>query len=332
MKLSGWKHIRLAFLSAVCLCLSAGMTFAAAADKGQIEDGQKVKVKGVIVSRSGDLVKIQDKKSGAVEIIKLDDGTKIQRDKAFFRHTPMDVTALVPGLTVEVHGVGNAAGQLDATRIKFNPDLFAVAIATDQQVQANETAAGKAQTTADQGVANAAAAQTSADKAQSTADQGVAKAQSASEAAAANATAVKTVNQRVSDLSECTTLTEAQVYFHENGSSLNDKGKADLDRLVASTSGATGYLFEIAGYTSSTGSAMYNQKLSEERAASVVNYLIQKGNVPVRRIVVPAGYGETHPAAENTDRKGRALNRRVEVKVLVNKGLQESSQVAAVSY
>jgi outer membrane protein OmpA-like peptidoglycan-associated protein len=52
----------------------------------------------------------------------------------------------------------------------------------------------------------------------------------------------------------------------------------------------------------------------------------------MQRIVVPAGYGATHPAAENTDRKGRALNRRVEVKVLVNKGLQESSQVAAVSF
>ena len=42
----------------------------------------------------------------------------------------------------------------------------------------------------------------------------------------------------------------------------------------------------------------------------------------MRRIVVPAGYGATHPVAEKTDKKGRALNRRVDVKILVNKGLQ----------
>ena len=332
MKLSDWKSIRLAFLSVVCLCLSAGTTLVAAADTGQIADGQKAKVKGAIVSRSGDLVKVQDQKSGAVEVVKLGDGTRIERDKSFFRHTAMGVTALVPGLTIEAEGKGNADGQLEATKVKFNPDSFAVEVAEEQQVEANQSAASKAQTTADQGVANAAAAQTSADQAQSTADQGLATAQAAGVAAAEDAAAVKTVNQRVSDLADYTTLTEAQVYFRENGSTLDAKGKADLDQLVSSTSGVTGYVIEIAGYTSSTGSAKYNQKLSEDRAASVVHYLIENGNVPVRQIVVPAGYGETHPVAENTDRKGRALNRRVEVKVLVNKGVQESSQVAAVSF
>ena len=331
MKLSGWRSIRLALLSVVCLCLTAGITLIAA-DTGQIADGQKVKVKGVIVSRSGDLVKIQDKTSNVVEVVKLDDSTKIVRDKAFFRHADLDITALVPGLTIEAEGVGNADGQLEATKVKFNPDAFAVTVAEQQQIQANEAAASKAQNTADQGVANAAAAQTSANQAQSTADQGLTTAQAAGTAAAEDAAAVKTVNQRVSDLNDYSTLAEAQVYFRENGSSLDAKGKAELDQLVSSTSGANGYLIEISGYASSDGSAKYNQKLSEERAASVVNYLIQNGNVPVRRIVVPAGYGETHPVAENTDKKGRALNRRVEVKVLVNKGVQDSSQVAAASF
>ncbi len=331
MKRSGWKSAILAFSSAICLCLSAGQALAAAEGKDQITDGAEAKVTGVIISRSGNLVKIQDK-SGAVEVIKLDDGTKIERDKAFFRKTPVDVTALVPGLTIEAKGTGNAEGQLDANRIKFHSDLFAIAVAQEQQVQANEAATSKAQTTADQGVANAASAQTSAEKAQSTADQGVATAQAAGAAAAADAAAVKNVNQRVSNLADYTTLTEAQVYFRENSSTLDAKSKADLDQLVSSSSGATGYLIEITGYTSSDGSAKFNQKLSEERAASVVRYLTENGNVPVRRIVVPVGYGETHPAAENTDRKGRALNRRVEVKVLVNKGLQAGSELAAASF
>ena len=68
MRLNVWKSMRLAFVSAICLTLSVGMTFAAATDSGQIASGQKAKVKGVIVSRSGDLVKIQ-KKTGLPFIV-----------------------------------------------------------------------------------------------------------------------------------------------------------------------------------------------------------------------------------------------------------------------
>ena len=82
-------------------------------------------------------------------------------------------------------------------------------------------------------------------------------------------------------------------------------------------------IFEIAGYASSTGTKQLNQKLSEERAASVAKYLQETQNVPMRRILVPAGYGATHPNATNDDPQGRALNRRVDVKVIVNKGLNE---------
>jgi hypothetical protein len=124
MKLSGWKNIRLAILSAVCFCLSAGMTLAAAADAGQITDGHKAKVKGVIILRSGNLVKIQDQKSGTVDVIKVGDSTKIEHDKAFFSQTATDVRALVPGLTIEAKGVGNADGQLEAAKIKFHPDAL----------------------------------------------------------------------------------------------------------------------------------------------------------------------------------------------------------------
>jgi len=66
-----------------------------------------------------------------------------------------------------------------------------------------------------------------------------------------------------------------------------------------------------------------NQQLSQARAASVVNYLRESKNVPMRRFLVPAGYGATHAAATNTDAQGRELNQRVDVKVLVNKGMNE---------
>jgi outer membrane protein OmpA-like peptidoglycan-associated protein len=53
----------------------------------------------------------------------------------------------------------------------------------------------------------------------------------------------------------------------------------------------------------------------------VIRYLVENHNIPLRRIVTPYGYGESNPVAENTSRDGRAQNRRVEVKLLVNKGL-----------
>ena len=327
MKLDVWKNVRFALVSAICLFLCAGVSLKAA-ESGQITSGQKAKVKGVIVSRSGDLVKIQDRKSDAVEVVKLGEGTTIEREhglRVFFRHTDMDVTALVPGLTIEAEGTWNADGQLEATRVKFNPDVFAIGVAEEQQIQSNQAAAIQAQATADQGVSNAAAAQTSANQAQSTADQGVATAVEGGAMAAVDAAAVQAVNQRVSDLADYASVAEAQVYFPDNGSLLDAAGKADLDQLVSSNAAATGYLIEIAGYASSTGPGGYNQKLSEERAASVVQYLIEKDNVPMRRIVVPAGFGATHPAAQNTDKNGRALTRRVDVKILVNKGWQGGS-------
>jgi outer membrane protein OmpA-like peptidoglycan-associated protein len=325
MKLIGCKTKRRAFLTA---CLCAGMALAARADSDLIANSKKAEVKGVIVSRSGDLVKVQEKKSGEVVLVKLGDNTIIERERgmhAFFRHTDMDVTALVPGLTIEAEGFGNAEAQLEATKVKFNPDGFAVEVAEEQQIQANKAAVGQAQTTADQGVANAAAAQTSANQAQSSANQAQSTADQGVATAVAAGIAADIVNQRVSDLGDYATVAQVQVYFPNDGSDLDGNGKAALDQLAAATSGATGYLIEVSGYASSSGNAEHNQKLSEDRAASVVHYLIEKDNISMRRIVVPAGYGATHPAAENTDKEGRALNRRVDVKVLVNKGLHEGA-------
>lgn len=325
MKLIGWKNKRREFLAS---CLCAGMALVARADSDLIANGKKAEVKGVIVSRSGDLVRVQEKKSGELVLVKLGDNTIIERERglhSFFRHTDMDVTALVPGLTIEADGVGNAEAQLDATKVKFNPDVFAVEVAEEQQVQTNKAAVGQAQTTADQGVANAAAAQTSANQAQSSANQAQSSADQGVATAVAAGIAADTVNQRVSDLGDYATVAQVQVYFPKDGSNLDGNGKAALDQLAAATSGATGYLIEVAGYASSSGTAEHNQKLSEDRAASVVHYLIEKDNISMRRIVVPAGYGASHPAAENTDKEGRSLNRRVDVKILVNKGLHEGA-------
>jgi flagellar motor protein MotB len=67
-----------------------------------------------------------------------------------------------------------------------------------------------------------------------------------------------------------------------------------------------------------------NTKLSEDRAKAVVTYLMQQGEVPMRHIVAPGAMGEYGAAASNETKAGRAENRRVEVKVLVNKGIAGS--------
>ena len=81
---------------------------------------------------------------------------------------------------------------------------------------------------------------------------------------------------------------------------------------------------EVTGYADSTGSAAMNTKLSEDRAKAVVTYLMQQGAVPMRHIVAPGAMGEYGAAAPNETKSGRAENRRVEVKVLVNKGIAGS--------
>jgi outer membrane protein OmpA-like peptidoglycan-associated protein len=316
---------RLVGTQRVCVVLLTVFALASSAFAQTFSSGDKAKLKGTILSRKGDLVKIQDEKTGSPAVVKITDDTKIVRDKskvAFHRHEDMDVTAMVPGLTIKVEGVGNADNQLEASKITFSPDAFAIEVAQQQEINANKAAASGAQTTANQGVAAAGTAQSSANQAQTTADAAGTVATAAGSVAMMNAGAVEMVNKRVSDLDDYQTVAEAVIYYPTGKYALDDPAKADLDKLIALASSTDGYMIEIAGYASKTGTKEVNQQLSEDRASAVANYLRNKGSIPMRRIVAPAGYGSTHPDAENTDPQGRELNRRVDVKLIVNKGLQ----------
>ena len=114
---------------------------------------------------------------------------------------------------------------------------------------------------------------------------------------------------------------EATVKFNVNSSAISAADRGELHKLAQTATGLTGYIIEVAGYADSTGSAAMNTKLSEDRAKAVVTYLIQQGSVPVRHIVAPGAMGEYGPAASNETKAGRAENRRVVVKILVNRGI-----------
>ena len=102
---------------------------------------------------------------------------------------------------------------------------------------------------------------------------------------------------------------------------LDGKAKKDLDNLADIAKSLDGYMIEIAGYSSNTLSKGADQKVSEERAAVVAQYLREEKHIPLRRILVPVGYGAAHPAVSNKDAYDRELNRHVDIKVLVKQSL-----------
>ena len=111
------------------------------------------------------------------------------------------------------------------------------------------------------------------------------------------------------------------VNFRSGSSVLSADSKTKLDEIATKALNAKGYVLEVSGFADSNGSIERNRALSQRRADTVIRYLVENHQIPLRRIVTPYGFGETNPVADNTSRDGRAQNRRVEIKLLVNKGL-----------
>jgi outer membrane protein OmpA-like peptidoglycan-associated protein len=323
LKTTKWSGAALCCAISVVL-LGTLLCTASTSSTSDIPAGKKVKVTGLILSRNGDTVRIKEKKAGQFIVVNITDNTKIERKGGhlqFYRRTDMDVTALVPGLTIEAEGRGDAKGRLEAEKISFSPDEFAVEVAEQQEIMANKKAAKEADSAAQQGIAAAAQAQSSADQATASAGRATAETQVAGTIAVADAAAVSMLNKRVSELDDYKNEFQVDVFFARDSAVLTETAKKDLDNLADIAKSLNGYLIEIAGYTSNTLSKEADQKLSEERAAVVAQYLREVKNIPMRRILVPVGYGATHPAVSNDNAYDRELNRHVDIKVLVNQSL-----------
>ncbi|HEY6766659.1 MAG TPA: OmpA family protein [Candidatus Sulfotelmatobacter sp.] len=335
MKSKNRNWMLMLFAYAFAVILPANHAAAASGDKArQLSQGESATISGLILSRDGDLIRVHDKKSGEVVVVRIDDSTKVERTKykfPFYRHIDMDVTALLPGLRIEAKGVGNSAGQLDARKISFSPDDFAIEVAEEQEMLANKASTARAQASADQADKEASQAQTSADRAQNSADtaqnsadQAGIVAQTAGALSLADAAAVAGVNQRVSDLDDYKNKFEVDVFFPEGSTVLGETAKRDLANLSDIAKSLNGYMIEISGYAAHHKfSTEEDQKLSEERAAAVARYFLEVKSIPMRRILVPVGYGATHPVASNQNAQGRDLNRHVDIKVLVNTSVRQ---------
>lgn len=279
--------------------------------------GEKAKIRGTIIEREPDTFVVRDER-GYETLIVLTDQTSVKSKGGFFRRgNNYDVTSLLRGLYVEVEGRGNAQGQLVANKIRFDKDDLKVARSIDTRVNPvegrvsaveaeNRTLAGQV----DELNAVSREIRASADRANSEADR-------------ANQ-GVSMTNERISALDDYDVRGEATVYFKVNSSRLTPEAQAELDQIAQNAMAAKGYIIEVTGFTDSTGSVEKNRRLSQQRADAVVRYLQENHEIPLRRMVTPFGYGETRFVAENDTREGREQNRRVEVKVLVSRGLTQS--------
>jgi outer membrane protein OmpA-like peptidoglycan-associated protein len=104
------------------------------------------------------------------------------------------------------------------------------------------------------------------------------------------------------------------IYFDFDKYDLKPESYTELNRVYNFLSDNPDVNIEISAYTDSRGSDEYNLELSQRRAQSVVDYLITKG-ISADRLLAK-GYGKENPVADNETEEGRALNRRVEMKVL----------------
>jgi OOP family OmpA-OmpF porin len=301
--------------------------------------GRKQKIDGVVVSREADKLVVRDI-NGADVTVSVTGSTKIVEKKAnpFRSAKNYPVTALLRGLEVQVEGRGDGSTVV-AEKIKFTNDDFGVARSLETRVAPVETrvttsegrldTAENRMTAAEQNAQRlsgqleelAAVANTArggAKAAQETADQALAAAKAAS-------ADVQATNDRISQIDNYEARQNIAVNFKVNSAVLTDEAKAALDEIAAQSKNEKGYLIQVTGYASADGTDARNRALSERRAEAVRRYLAENHDIPLHRMINPFGYGELKPVADNTTRDGRKQNRRVEVAILVNKGLTASA-------
>jgi len=278
-----------------------------------IAAAQNDTVKGVINGRSGATMTVQTQSPGNVTVV-LTDSTQVEEPEGAFRKKHLAMTALVPGLSVEVKGSYNAQNQLVANTVTFHgsdlktaQDIQAGLTPTEQQVQQEQK-----QIQAQQQVIQEQQAQLQAEQ--------QASAQHAAEIAA-NKEAIAAANKRFGELGDYNILGEVTVLFGNDKVNIEDQYKPQLLQLAQQAKGITAYVIQVKGYASKVGSAALNEKLSTERAENVTDFLEQQGGIPLTNILAPGAMGTSRQVAADTTAEGQAENRRVVVRILQNKGI-----------
>lgn len=258
-----------------------------------VPNGAKMKFKGVVIDRDAETFTIRDRNRTDYRVA-LGDRTSIKTYGGFLRSgKKYPVTDILRGLIVEVEGRGDAQGRLMADKIRFNESDMRAAVTSDTRVTPVEENQQRMAGQMDELYAVAAEARKE----------------------------VTVANERISALDEFDVQDNVAVTFRVNSAILSPEAKQQLDQLADKTATAKGFMIEVSGHTDATGSEAKNMRLSQQRAEAVVQYLAVNHKIPLRRFITPMGYGKTEAVADNTTAAGRAQNRRVEVKILSNRGL-----------
>lgn len=268
-----------------------------------IPNGAKLKFKGVVISRDADTFTIRDRNRTDYQVL-ITDRTSVKTNGGFLRSgKKYPVTDILRGLIVEVEGRGDSQGQLQAEKIRFDESDMRAAITSDTRVTPVEENQQRMAGQMDELYAVAAEARQQ----------------------------VAAVQEQVSALDDYDVGQTVAVTFGVNSAVLSPEARQQLDEFATTAAAARAFMIEVAGHTDSTGSEAKNLRLSRDRADAVVQYLAVNHKIPLRRFITPMGFGKTEAIAENTTASGRAQNRRVEVKMLLNRGLSSNATVPATS-
>ena len=289
-----------------------------------IASGEKAKIKGIVVRRDPDTFTVRDL-NNVDTTVRLTDKTSVKTHAGSFlssgKRYPQ--TNIIRGLNLAVQGRGGSNGELIAEKVAFDEsDLRAARAADVRAVPLEERAtATEGRLTEVEQNAQKMSGQLDELAAISNAARGGAKA--AQETADAAVAGVNATNDRISAMDDYVPQDSIAVNFRVGSAILNTDSKTKLDTIATKALNAKGYVLEVTGFADATGNTERNRRLSQQRADAVIRYLVENHQIPLRRIVTPYGFGESNPVADNKTREGRAENRRVEVKVLVNKGLTQ---------
>jgi outer membrane protein OmpA-like peptidoglycan-associated protein len=290
-----------------------------------VASGQKLKIKGVVTRRDSDTFVVRDN-NGVDTVVRLNDRTSVKANGGFLRSgSNYAQTQILRGLNLEVEGRGGAAGDLVADKIRFNESDLRVARAVESRAAPLEDRASTTESKLSQVEQNAQRLSGQLEELSAVANTAKGGARAAQETADSAVAGVNATNDRISALDDYTPQTVLAVNFKPSSTILSKDAKAQLDEVATKALNAKGYVIEVSGFADATGSVERNRVLSQRRADTVIRYLVENHSIPLRRIVTPYGFGESNPVAENKTREGRAQNRRVEVKLLVNKGLTQEA-------
>ena len=281
--------------------------------------GQKYKIKGVVVSKDDNSSFVVRDAVGVDTRIVVTPNASI-KNNGFWGGDKYPSTAIVRGLNMEVEGVGDSTGAVSVSKVRFDKNNLMTAQSIDARVSPAEDRLTAAEQNAqrvsgqiDELMAISNAAKGGAKAAQDTADAAVA--------------GVNATNKRISDLDDYVVQTTASVNFKVGSAVLSPETKASLDQLAMTAGTLKGYMIEVTGFASADGGTKMNKALSERRENAVRDYLIENHNISLRRFTPSYGFGELQAVADNTTREGREQNRRVEVKLLVSRGINQNVEV-----